>query len=89
MTKIDRLQLENELMREYRLWYNPANISEQELTSAIESQKKIVEMFEASYKQNQNEDTAMILVEEVMKLEIWKDIFLSRNPEVPRPVKLD
>lgn len=80
MTKEDRLQIENQLLREYRLWYNPANISYSELEDNIKSQKGIVEMFEASYKEKETEETAKVLLEEVMKLEVWKDILLSRDP---------
>lgn len=80
MTREDRLTIENQLLREYRLWYNPVAISDEELRRNIKSQKGIIEMFEASYKQNQNEDTAKILVEEVMKVEIWKDILENRDP---------
>lgn len=80
MTKEERLQIENQLLREYRLWYNPVSISDEELRSNIKSQKEIIDMFEASYRQNLNEDTAKILVEEIMKMEIWKDILENRDP---------
>lgn len=89
MNREDRLQIENELMREFRLWYNPVNISDEDLNNHIEVQKSVVEMFEGIYKEKPVDDTAKALITEVMKLEIWKDIYLSRNPHIPRPINLE
>lgn len=88
MTKTDRLQIENELMREFRLWYNPENISDVELQNNIEAQEQMIKVFEDSYKEKESEETAIVLVSEIMKLEIWKDILQNRDPK-KRPVQLD
>lgn len=80
MTKEQRLQIENELMREFRLLYNPANISDEQLKQDIETQESVVEMFGNVYNSKQTEEAAEALFTEVMKLEIWKDIYLSRQP---------
>lgn len=88
MTKLQRLEIENELMREFRSWYNPANISDEDLLANIAAQKDLVKIFEEKYKQDQLEETAMILTSEVMRMVIWEDIYQLRYPE-NLPVQLD
>jgi hypothetical protein len=88
MTKETRLQIENELMREYRLWYNPNNISNEDLIANIAAQKDLLEVLEASYKDKEDEESAKVLVSEVMKLVIWEDALENRDPN-SRPIKLD
>lgn len=88
MTKEDRLQIENELMREFRLWYNPANISNDELIANIAAQKEMVKVIEEAYKDKEDNNSAIILVSEVMKLVIWEDILQNRDPNT-RPISLD
>lgn len=89
MTKENRLQIENELIREYRLWYNPANISDEELRDNISTQKDLVKMLENSFKGKQeDEESAEVLLTEVMKMFIWEDILANRDPN-KSPIKLD
>jgi len=88
MTREKRLQIENELMREYRLWYNPANISDEELRTNISTQKDLVNMLEESYKDKTDDDSAIVLVSEVMTMVIWEDILANRDPN-KKGVKLE
>jgi len=88
MTKEQRLQIENELMREYRLWYNPANISDADLSNNISTQKDLVKILEEAYKDKEDDDSAKVLLSEVMKMLIWEDILENRDPN-NRPVKLE
>lgn len=86
MTKEDRLLIENQLFREYRQWYNPAAISDKDLQTNIDTQKDLVKILEASYKDKEDEDSAKALVTEVMKMVIWEDILQNRDPY---KIKLD
>ena len=88
MTKEDRLLIENELMREFRLWYNPANISDENLISNLSAQRELVKILEESYKDREDEESAKVLVSEVMKMVIWEDILQNRDPS-KMPVKLE
>lgn len=88
MTKELRLQVENELMREFRLWYNPANISDEELRNNIDTQKEVVKIIEEAYKDREDEESAVGLLTEVMKLVIWEDILTNRDPST-RPIELE
>ena len=89
MTKLQRLEIENELMREYRLWYNPANISNDELIANISTQKDIVKMLEEAFQgKKEEEESAKVLLSEVMKMFIWEDILTNRDPN-SRPINLD
>ena len=89
MTKLQRLEIENELMREYRLWYNPANISNDELIANISTQKDIVKMLEEAFQgKKEEEESAKVLLSEVMKMFIWEDILANRDPN-SRPINLD
>lgn len=88
MTQVDRLKIENELMREFRLWYNPANISNDELIANISAQKEMVKIIEESYKDKEDNESAIILLSEVMKLVIWEDILANRDPN-SRPIQLE
>ena len=67
-------------MREYRLWYNPAAISDKALEENIETQKGLIDMLEKAYKDKEDEDSAKELVTEVMKRVIWEDILENRDP---------
>jgi len=88
MTKEQRLQIENELMREFRLWYNPANISDENLISNLSAQRELVKILEESYKDREDEESAMVLLSEVMKMVIWEDILANRDPN-KKGVKLE
>ena len=79
MTKEQRLEKEVELFRTYRNWYNPAYASEEELTNAIKDQEGIVELFSAKAEGDPTEENIDTVIEEVMKLEIWKDILANRT----------
>lgn len=88
MTKLQRLEIENELMREFREWYNPANISDEDLLANIAAQKDLVKIFEEKYKQDESEEAALVLTSEVMRMVIWEDIYQLRHPET-LPIELD
>ena len=88
MNKEQRLQIENELMREYRLWYNPANISDEHLSGNISTQKDLVKILEESYKERFDDESAKVLLTEVMTLVIWEDILANRDPN-KKGVKLE
>ena len=81
MTKLERLEIENELLREYRTWYNPVNISDEDLKNNIATQKELVKLFEDKYREDPNEEAAKVLTTEVMKMVIWEDIYNLRYPD--------
>lgn len=89
MTKEERLEHEVDLFRTYRKWYNPAYATEEELQGAIDTQQGIVDMFQVSAENGGNEDTIDILQQEIMKLELWKDILDSRDPYKIEDVELE
>ena len=88
MTKLQRLEIENELMREFRTWYNPATISDEDLVAAIAAQKDLVKIFEEKYKEDESDEAALVLTSEIMRMVIWEDIYQLRDPE-NLPVQLD
>ena len=86
MTREQRLQIENELMREYRIWYNPAAITDEDLKKNIETQKDLIDMLQQAYKDKEDEESAVVLITELMKRVIWEDILENRDPY---KIKLD
>jgi len=89
MDKLQRLELEVELFRTYRNWYNPAYATVDEIKGAVEAQQGIVELFAAKAESDPTEENIDLVVSEVMKLELWKDILNCRNPENTTPVGLE
>ena len=79
MTKEQRLEKEVELFRTYRNWYNPHYASENELTNAVKDQEGIVELFAGKAEADPTEENIDTVMEEVMKLELWKDILENRK----------
>jgi len=79
MDKLQRLEKEVELFRTYRNWYNPAYASEDELTNAVKDQEGIVELFAGKAEADPTEENIDTVMEEVMKLELWKDILENRK----------
>lgn len=79
MTQTDRLQIENELMRELRTWYHPSLKSDTEVKTELEYTQRLIEINQNIFEKEDSDENAKVLLREVMKLQILEDILKTRD----------